>query len=134
MWDGKTQMKGIAFAFFATGALAVTVGMLWGIQMSISQDHALAPAHAHLNLVGWATMGLFGTYYALTPHAAASGLAKIHYVIALLGIVAMVPGIALAITGQGELFAAIGSLLTLASMLVFLYTVFRHGVGRHAAV
>ena len=26
----------------------------------------LAPAHAHLNLVGWVTMALYGTFYALT--------------------------------------------------------------------
>lgn len=127
-------MKGIAFAFFATGVVAVTLGMLWGVQMSISHDHALAPAHAHLNLVGWVTMGLFGTYYAITPQAAASGLAKLHYLVALLGVIAMVPGIALAISGQGEAFAAIGSLLTLASMLIFLFTVSRHGLGSRAAL
>ena len=126
-------MKGIAFAFFATGVLAVTCGMVWGIQMSISQDHLMAPAHAHLNLVGWATMALFGIYYAMTPKAAASGLAKLHYIIALAGLIAMVPGIYMAIKGTGETFAAIGSILTLASMLVFLYTVFRNGFGPNAS-
>lgn len=116
-------MKGIAFAFFLTAAICVTLGMIWGIQMSASGDHMLAGAHAHLNLVGWVTMGLFGMYYHAVPVAAAQGLAKIHYALALLGVVLMVPGIVMAITEKGEIFAIIGSFLTLASMLVFVFTV-----------
>lgn len=41
-----------------------------GIQMSASGDHTLGPAHAHLNLVGWATLGLFGVYDHLVPKTA----------------------------------------------------------------
>ncbi|MFC3119168.1 hypothetical protein ACFOHS_17120 [Jhaorihella thermophila] len=46
------EMRGPALAFFATGAVAVTIGMAWGIAMAASGDHSLAGAHAHLNLVG----------------------------------------------------------------------------------
>lgn len=116
-------MKGIAFWFFLVAVLWVTIGMAWGIQMSASGNHMLAGAHAHLNLVGWATMGLFGLYYHSVPAAAAKTLAKVHFVVAVAGVVAMVPGIALAITEQGETLAIVGSLLTFASMLIFLYTV-----------
>ena len=125
-------MRGIGFYFFVAGALCVTLGMFWGIQMSVSHDHGMAPAHAHLNLVGWVTMALFGVYYTLTPSAAASGLAKLHLVLAVAGVVAMVPGIAIAVSNGGEAMAAIGSILTAASMLVFLYTVARHGLGKPA--
>ncbi len=125
-------MKGIGFLFFVTGVVAVSLGMMWGIHMAISTDHTLAPAHAHLNLVGWVTMGLFGVYYTLTPSAAAGFLARIHYAVALAGLVVMVPGIVLAIQGTTEAFAAIGSLLTLASMLIFVFTVFRNGLGQPA--
>jgi hypothetical protein len=125
-------MRGVAFAFFAAGSVAVLAGMVWGIQMSASHDHTLAPAHAHLNLVGWVTMGLFGLYYAQTPAAAASRLARVHVVLAVGGLVLMVPGIALAITGGGAGLAAAGSVLSLASMAVFVITVFRHGLGRAA--
>ena len=118
-------MRGVAFLFFATGVLCVTLGMMWGIHMAISGDHIAAPAHAHLNLVGWVTMALFGVFYHLVPSAAASGLAKVHYLLALAGVVCMVPGILLAINEKGEALAAIGSILTFASMLVFLFTVVR---------
>jgi hypothetical protein len=125
-------MRGIGFYFFLAAVLCVTLGMLWGIQMAISGDHALAPAHAHLNLVGWVTMGLFGVYYTLTPAAAASRLAKIHLGLAIAGVIVMVPGIAIVLTGGGEGMAAGGSMLTAASMLVFLYTVFKNGLGKPA--
>lgn len=125
-------MRGIGFYFFIIGVLCVTIGMFWGIQMSISEDHSLAGAHAHLNLVGWVSMGLFGLYYTLTPSAAASGLAKIHLLIATAGVVVMVPGIVIALKQGGHGMAAAGSLLTAASMVVFLFTVFRNGVGKPA--
>ena len=122
-------MRNISFVFFGTSALAVTLGMAWGIQMSASGDHTLSGAHAHLNLVGWVTMALFGVYYLLTPSASASILSRIHYALALAGLVTLVPGIVLALTEQGEALAKLGSVLTMSSMLVFLYTVFRHGFG-----
>ncbi len=116
-------MKGVALAFFATGVIAVTIGMIWGIVMSATGDRSLAGAHAHLNLVGWATMALFGIYYHLHPQMNAHVLARIHYPVALAGLVIMVPGIVQAIRQTGETLAKIGSLLTLISMLIFLAVV-----------
>ncbi|MDH3264984.1 MAG: hypothetical protein OEM24_13425 [Paracoccaceae bacterium] len=125
-------MKGIGFWFFVVAATAVTLGMCWGIQMAVSGDHILAPAHAHLNLVGWVTMGLFGVYYTLTPQAAALPLARVHFGVALAGVVLMVPGIVLAIREGWEGLVAAGALATLASMAIFLVTVLRHGLGQPA--
>ncbi|KGF66781.1 signal peptide protein [Hoeflea sp. BAL378] len=125
-------MRGIGFYFFLAGALCVTAGMFWGIGMAISGDHTMGGAHAHLNLVGWVTMGLFGLYYTVTPSAAASPLAKVHLAVAVAGVVIMVPGIALAILHDGEAMVAVGSLLTAASMLLFVYTLFRNGLGKPA--
>lgn len=119
-------MRGVAFWFVATGSIFVTIGMLGGIAMSISGDHTFAPAHAHLNLVGWVTMALFGLYYHLVPAAAAATLARVHFAVAASGVILMVPGIMLAVLDCGETMAAAGSLLTLASMLIFVATVLRN--------
>jgi len=43
------------------------IGMLAGIAMGVLQDFALAPAHAHLNLVGGVLLFMFGLYYRLVP-------------------------------------------------------------------
>ena len=124
-------MRGVSFWFLAIGAVAVLIGMIWGIRMSATHDHTLSPAHAHLNLVGWVTFALFGFYYHAVP-TAVGGAAKLHLALATLGLVAMVPGIALAVTGQTELLAIAGSFLTLASMALFVVIVLRNGFGRPA--
>jgi cbb3-type cytochrome oxidase subunit 1 len=100
--------------------------MVWGIVMSATMDHTLAPAHAHLNLIGWVTMGLFGVYYHNVPAAAQTHLAKFHFAIATLGVLLIVPGIVMALTRSGETLAKAGSALTLLSMLIFVFTVFRN--------
>ena len=101
--------------------------------MAASGDHALSPAHAHLNLVGFVTFAIFAFYYRLSERAAASRLAQAHLGIALLGLVLMVPGIVLAVLGRGETLAAAGSVITLLSMLTFLAVLFIHGFGETAA-
>ncbi len=126
-------MKSIASMFFAIGAVFALVGMIWGIQMSASQDHTLSPAHGHLNLLGFAAMSLFGSYYALSPQAAAAGLAKLHHGLATLSVIVLVPGIVMAITERGEGLAKSGSILAVLSMLLFLVIVLRHPIGqRHS--
>jgi cbb3-type cytochrome oxidase subunit 1 len=119
-------MRGISFWFFATATIYVAIGMVWGIVMSATMDHSLAPAHAHLNLIGWVTMALFGIYYHNVPTAAETHLAKFHFAVATLGVLLIVPGIVMAITQSGETLAKAGSALTLLSMLIFVFTVFRN--------
>ncbi|QGY00378.1 hypothetical protein EI983_10620 [Roseovarius faecimaris] len=118
-------MTGLAFRFFATAIVLLTAGMLWGIQMGITQDHTLSPAHAHLNLAGGVLMALFGIFYHLVPAAAASVLGKVHYLVALVGAILFAIGIAIHHSGGTELFAILGSLVTLGSMLIFLATMLR---------
>jgi hypothetical protein len=89
----------------------------------------MAAAHAHLNLVGWATMALFAVYYRLTPQAARGWLPRIHAAAAIPGVAIMVPGIALANSGGSPGPAILGSLLVFTSMVIFLFTVMRHGFG-----
>jgi cbb3-type cytochrome oxidase subunit 1 len=122
-------MRDTAFVFFVAAAVSVVSGMLWGIQMSISHDHLLAPAHAHLNLVGWVTLALYGVYYRLTPLANNTRLAQAHAGIAIVGVVVMVTGIAIVRGGGPATLAAIGAMLSLLSAGIFLATVMRNGFG-----
>jgi hypothetical protein len=54
------RISDFCFIFAATCALG---GMVLGITMGLSQDFTLAPAHAHLNLLGWVTMAIYGLYH-----------------------------------------------------------------------
>jgi uncharacterized membrane protein len=60
---------------FLAAVLAAIAGMLWGLDMAISENHAAAPAHAHLNLLGWVSLFLFGIFYRLHPSLDATKLA-----------------------------------------------------------
>ena len=118
-------MNRTANTFFLTGAIFAVIGMAWGIQMSATHDHTLSPAHAHLNLLGFLVMAVYGTFYALDPMSAESGLAKAHYLLALVATLVIAPGIAIAISTENPLLAQIGSILTIAAMLLFVWVIFR---------
>ena len=125
-------MRTLPTWFFASAAIFALMGMIWGIQMSASHDHTLSPAHGHLNLIGFVAMSIFGTYYALTPSAAASRLAKIHFGLTVATVFVLTPGIVMAITERGETLAQIGSILAVLSMTLFAFIVLRQGVGHVA--
>ena len=121
-------MPRVSAAFFMTGALCLAMGMCWGIAMAVSQNFALAPAHAHLNLLGWVTMSIYGTFYALTRETLSPRLAWINYVCATLGVAVMIPTLAVFLaTGNQALEPAIGigSLLSLIALLTFAISAFR---------
>lgn len=117
-------MHGVSRWFFITAVLSILTGMSWGILMSATQDHSLSPAHGHLNLIGWVTMAIFAFYYHVVPQAARGWVPKLHFALALAGLVTIVPGIAIVLSGNGDVLAKLGSVLTLASMVVFAFVVF----------
>src|SRR5690606_14868226 len=115
----------LPYRFMLAGILFVLIGMCLGIYMGSVEDFTLAPLHAHLNLVGWATMMLFGLFYRGDQTAASRPLASWHFWIAVLGMICFIPGIAAANLGNTtwEIFIIPGSILTLISMLIFAWTV-----------
>jgi uncharacterized membrane protein len=83
-------MPRISAAFFMFGVLCVLAGMLLGMRMGASNNMVLAGAHAHLNLVGWATMALYGTFYALTRDTKLLWLPRINFVLSAVGTIVMI--------------------------------------------
>ena len=116
-------MAKLPLAFFSTAALCVVAGMVWGIMMAASGDHGMMPAHAHLNLMGWATLALMGTFYALTGKS--DRLGWINYGLSTLGVVVSIPSLALLLAGNqaAEKGATAGAILALLGMLVFFFEV-----------
>ena len=114
-------------ASFQAAVLFVLAGMVWGIQMAISNDHSAFPAHAHLNLVGWVSLFLIGIYYRLHPSLDRSRAALAQVGVWVLGTIVMVIGVGLVHTGHeaGDPVAAVGSLIVFAGMLFFGFLVFR---------
>ncbi len=118
-------MKQLPYYFIGLATVFALLGMAYGMYMAGSEDHSMAGAHAHNNLLGWVTMAIYGLYYARVP-SAVTGLAGVHFGITLIANLIFPFGIALAILGQTPALAAIGGGLHIISMLIFAYIVWRH--------
>lgn len=108
---------------FIVAAMAALAGMGLGIFMGIAQDFTLAPAHAHLNLLGWVTMAIYGLYHRAAGRS--GGLPGwVQVVSGALGAALMAGGLAIYLAqGHDERFVPIvilGSLLAVFAMLMFL--------------
>lgn len=121
-------MPRVALWFFAIAPLYVVIGMSLGIYMGASDDHSLYPAHAHLNLIGWVTMALFGTFYALARDASPK-LAWTTFWLNNAGVAVMFPSLALVLKfgeqPQYILPLAVSEFLVLAAMLCFTASVWQ---------
>jgi peptidoglycan/LPS O-acetylase OafA/YrhL len=112
---------------FPAAVLAVIAGMIWGIVMAISRDHSAMPAHAHLNLLGWVSLFLFGIFYHLHPAIDRSKAALVQVTAWIIGTIVLTIGVGLIHTGHdaGEPFAIGGSVTVFAAMLLFGWLVVR---------
>lgn len=125
-------MNTLARICWISSPVYLLVGMAFGIWMSATQDHTLAPAHAHLNLIGGVLLALFGTFYMLVPSAAENVLAKIQVAVTHLAVWCMFPGIIMAIQQKGETLAKLGSVLGIVAILLFVVIVARAPASRSA--
>ena len=119
-------MKASSLSFQAA-VLFVIVGITWGIVMAISENHSGMQAHAHLNLLGWVSLFLFGIYYRLHPWLERTQTALLQVGVWIVGTVGLVVGVGLIYSGHPEAkpVAGIGSFIILFGMLLFGWIVYR---------
>jgi hypothetical protein len=115
-------MPRVSAAFFIFCVLSLLAGMLYGMHMAQSNDFTLAPAHAHLNLLGGVLMAIFGAFYALTGATYSPRLAWINFLVSAAAVLITIPALAMLlatnddakygpITGAGSGLAVIGLLI-----------------------
>jgi hypothetical protein len=90
----------ISRSFLVMGAAYLLVGIVLGAYMGGSGDHTLAPVHAHINLLGFTLMTLFGLGYRLIPGLAAGLMPKLHFWLHQVGTLFLLIGLALLMTGS----------------------------------
>ena len=115
-------MPRVSAAFFAAAALCLLLGMVWGMQMGASEDFTMMPAHAHLNLLSWVTLALYGTFYALTAGTLSPRLAWINFALSATGVVFMIPFLSLFLPARDTRYLPgmmIGEITTVLGLLVF---------------
>ncbi|HRO12555.1 hypothetical protein [Amaricoccus sp.] len=109
----------------AVAATAALCGMGLGIFMATNHDFTLMPAHAHLNLLGWVSMALYGLYYRGAALLRIR-LAWIQAGIATVGFVTMTGALAallLTLDPRFEPLIGVGASLSLLAMALFLFQV-----------
>jgi hypothetical protein len=114
--------------FLRIAVLYIIAGVGLGIYMGASGNHALFPLHAHLNLLGWVAMSLFGLFYRVIPAAAESTLGKVHFWIYVPANFAQMVLLAVVLRGNAALEPALGLFSTLvgAAFICFAVLVWRH--------
>jgi hypothetical protein len=114
-------MSRITVAFFGAAVLYALAGMLLGMVMGAANDHTLAPVHGHMNLLGWASLALMGTFYGLAGDHAPLRLAWLNFGVSNLGNLITLPLLAMLLRGDASVIPlmVIGELLLVLGMLIF---------------
>ena len=117
--------------FILVGTLFLVVGISIGMYMGGSGKHELAPLHAHINLLGFTLMAVFGLIYHAFPNMAASGLARVHFWLHTVSALVLLIMLALLFTGRiaEEAMAPLAPLAEVGIMLgilTFLWNVWQN--------
>ena len=95
--------------FLRLAVIYLFIGALLGGFMGFSQQFTLAPVHAHLLLLGWASLALAGLVYHLYPAASATLLARIHFWLHNLGLPVFMVALGMLLTGHESAGPIVGA-------------------------
>jgi cbb3-type cytochrome oxidase subunit 1 len=85
--------------FLKIAVVYLVFGAILGLAMGIKQNFALVPVHAHLLLLGWASLALAGVVYHLYPAASGTRLARWHFWLHNIGLPVFMVGLGFLLTG-----------------------------------
>ena len=112
--------------FLLTGAAYLVVGISFGAYMGGSGDHSLAPVHAHINLLGFTLMSIFGIAYRVVPGLDEGMLPRLHFWLHQIGAFLLLLGLFLMMSGTvpaetiGPVFPVLEGAILLGAVLWFL--------------
>jgi len=125
--------------FLRLSVLFVLLGVCLGYWMGATHDFTVSPVHAHINLLGWVSMFLYGLFYRAFPDAAEGWLPRLHLAFAGIGLPVMMIGLTIQLLAIPGLMAfvppmmIVGPTLVVLGMFVFAVIVFRATGARTAA-
>lgn len=109
-------------------ALYLVVGVVMGIAMGASENFVLRPVHAHVNLLGWATLALSGLIYCVFPQAGKSRLAQMHFWLLNLSLPVMMGALSMLMLGNKAVIPvlAVAEIVAALAVLAFVVNIFRN--------
>lgn len=114
-------MSRISTAFFGAAVLYALFGMVLGMMMGATDDHTLAPVHAHINLLGWASLAIMGAFYGLAGARAPARIAWANFAVSNLGNLLSLPMVAMVVQGKPPILPLLigGEVLIVLGMALF---------------
>ena len=113
----------MSVSFLRTAVVYFVLAVALGIYMGATQNLAQIPVHAHLNLLGWVSMALFGLIYHAHPAAAATALARWHFWIHQLGVPALMVAVWIVHAGNAAADPVAGVLSIIVGIGIVLFAV-----------
>ena len=86
--------------FLKIAVVYLVIGAVLGLTMGIVQNFALVPVHAHILLLGWASLALAGLVYHLYPAASETRLARLHFWLHNIALPLFMVGLGFVLTGN----------------------------------
>jgi len=117
----------MSVSFLRTAVVYFVLAVALGIYMGATQNLAQIPVHAHLNLLGWVSMAVFGLIYHAHPAAATTTLARWHFWIYQLGVPALMVAVWVVHAGNAaaEPVAGVASVILGIGIVLFAVNVWR---------
>jgi cbb3-type cytochrome oxidase subunit 1 len=113
--------------FIKVSVIYFLIGVVVGLVMGIADAFKYTSAHAHINLLGWASLAIIGVIYTVYPDAGKTKLAVVQFWLHNIGLPLLVVSMLMfpnGINSVGIPTAAVGGLLVIASVVVFVVNVF----------
>jgi hypothetical protein len=114
-------MKNIDRWFILTGLVFLLIGMALGIKMANAMDFTLHGLHAHLNLLGFVVMTLYGLCYRQWPRMQEGVLATVHYLLHTLSVATALGLLYLMIT-DADMAPKVGPVQHVSLLIIFAAT------------
>jgi hypothetical protein len=126
-YSAPSPFSAAGIIWLKLAVLYLVLGVAMGIAMGASQNFTLRPVHAHVNLLGWTTLGLAGLIYGMFPQAGQSRLAKAHFWLLNLSMPVMMVALSMLLLGHhgiepvlagSEIVGAVGIVAFAANLFV----------------
>jgi cbb3-type cytochrome oxidase subunit 1 len=96
------------------------------VPLGASENFTLRSVHAHINLLGWATMALAGLIYSVFPQTGQSRLAKIHFWLHNIALPILLVSLSFLILGNKQVIPLLGGaeIITAIGIIAFVAIIF----------
>lgn len=117
----------MAIRFLKISVVYLMIGSVMGLAMGITHQFQYAPVHAHINLLGWASLALISLIYHLYPGVAQTRLAQWHFWLHNIGVPVFMVSLFLFLSGHASAQGGvvIGAITTLVAIQMFAINLLR---------